>query len=125
MKHTIKTDLNKLNSIDIYSMMLFILFKLKDESKYSMLSELVYMFNDKDTLYNFLMYYGGQTIKIPTLNELKIVINALLLFDYINIEGMTFEEGLAKIENQELIEEIKSCYKEISEIMCTYNFNRC
>ena len=48
--------LNSLNKDDIYSMMLFILYKLKDSPDCLALSELCYIINN-DSLNKFLRYY--------------------------------------------------------------------
>ena len=49
MKSNIQASLDNLNMVDIYSMMLFALYKLNNVPEYSTLSELVYIL-DKDSL---------------------------------------------------------------------------
>ena len=39
----IKTELEKLKSVDIYSLLMFVLFKVKDVKEYSTMSELCYL----------------------------------------------------------------------------------
>ena len=77
----IKEEVNKLKSQDIYSLMLFALFKLKDVPEYSSLSELVYIL-DKDSLLKLCEYFGGMTIKIPTIKELESMVYLLLLYQF-------------------------------------------
>ena len=49
MKNNIKTKLEELKATDIYSMMLFALYKIKDIPEYSTLSGLVYILNKEST----------------------------------------------------------------------------
>ena len=116
--------LNSLNKTDIYSLMLFTLYKMNDDPKYSTLSELCYIL-DGDNLSKLLSYYGGMTIKIPTLREMRLLLQALLLFQYVNLEKGTFEEGLKAVTEDEFEpEEIKSTYKLLLEVVDNYEFNR-
>lgn len=116
--------LNSLNKTDIYSLMLFTLYKMNDDPKYSTLSELCYIL-DGDNLSKLLSYYGGMTIKIPTLREMRLLLQALLLFQYVNLEKGTFEEGLKAVTEDEFEpEEIKSTYKLLLEVVDNYEFGR-
>lgn len=116
--------LNSLNKTDIYSLMLFTLYKMNDDPKYSTLSELCYIL-DGDNLSKLLSYYGGMTIKIPTLREMRLLLQALLLFQYVNLEKGTFEEGLKAVTEDEFEpEEIKSTYKLLLEVVDNYEFSR-
>ena len=64
---TINSNLNTLKERDVYSLLLFCLYKLSDIPEYSSLSELVYVMDKKNFL-NFCEYFGGQTIKVPTID---------------------------------------------------------
>ena len=77
---SVKKTYENLKSQDIYSLVLFCLYKLKDVPEYSSLSELAFVM-DKDNLLNFCEYFGGQTIKVPTIQELKDIMFALLRED--------------------------------------------
>ena len=78
----ITTALESLSKNDVYSLMLFTLFKMKDDPKYSTLSELCYIL-DGDNLAKFLKYFGGLTIKIPTLRDMRLLTQSLLLYQYV------------------------------------------
>lgn len=124
MKNNIKTKLEDLKSTDIYSMILFALYKLKDIPEYSTLSELVYILN-KDSLMNLLTYFGGLTITIPTQNELKIVVNALLLYQFIQLENKDINEAIKLLDvDDTLIKDVKLTYLQLSEILDKYDFRR-
>ena len=65
----IKTELENLKEKDIYSLMLFALYKAQEIPEYASLSQLAYIL-DKDNLLKLCEFYGGLTIKIPTVKEL-------------------------------------------------------
>ena len=75
----IKTEIAKLKEMDVYSLMLFALYKIKDIPEFSTLSEMAYVL-DKDNLLKLCEYFGGLTIKIPTVEELQSIIYALVLY---------------------------------------------
>jgi hypothetical protein len=79
-KSNIIKALENLDNKDIYSLMLFTLFKLKDNPKYSTLSELVYIL-DNDNFLKFLEYFGGSTITVPTVEELKLILDSICYYE--------------------------------------------
>ena len=126
MKSQIDEKLEKLKEEDVYSLILYILFQLKKNPNYSVLSELAYVI-DKQSMVNLLNYFGGMTIKIPTLEELKVIINALCVYEYVNVEHLNIDEAIDKLElnNNNLSQEIKNTYFQIIKIIEEdYNFNR-
>lgn len=123
-KTKIAEALDSLNKTDVYSLLLFTLYKMHDKPEYTALSELCYIL-DGDNLSKLLSYYGGMTIKIPTLREMRLMLQALLLFQYVNLEKGTFEEGLKVVTQNEFSEtEIKNAYKSILEVVANYEFRR-
>lgn len=58
--------------------------------EYSSIAELVYIL-DKDNMLNLCEYFGGQTIKIPTIKELESLVYSLLLFQYTKIDNMDYD----------------------------------
>lgn len=121
---TVKTNIEKLNSNDIYSLMLFALFKMRDIKEYSTLSELVYVL-DKSSLMKFLECFGGLTITVPTKGELQILINALLLYQLVDIEGKDFNETIETLDVKTFAKkDIEIIYFKLKEILGSYDFNR-
>lgn len=119
-----KEELNSLKVNDIYSLMLFAMYKMKDIPEYSTLSELAYVLK-KDSLLNFFEYFGGTTITVPTISELKVVINALLLYQYVKIENIEFNKALKLIElDENKLKDVKHCFCIISDILDKYDFIR-
>ena len=117
-------NLLTLKEMDIYSMSLFILYKLTKIPEYSIASELPYVLNKND-LVNFCNLFGGQTIRIPTLNEIFSVMNLVLLYQYVEIDKIDFDDAIAQIgfKSSEL-RNIKLAYAKIKEVLKDYKFDR-
>ena len=86
----IKAQLDELNKNDIYSLILFILYKSTNLPEYSSLSQLAYTL-DKDNLLKLCNIFGGQTLYIPTLDELEKLIYGLMLYQYIDIDHLDYD----------------------------------
>ncbi len=123
-KSNILKSLEELEQPDIYSLLLFSIYKLYDVPEYSTLSELVYTL-DKKNLFNFLSMYGGMTIKVPTIQELQKMLDALLLYQLINFEKMESKDALKQFSHltysqKELVER----YKTLEEVLSQYTFKQ-
>lgn len=119
----LKNNLENFKQQDFYSLLLFSLFKMIQIPEYSSLSELAYVL-DKDNLLNFCEYFGGQTIKVPTINELQSLLHSLLLYQYVKIEGMDYDKALSLIGHESCeLRKVKSQYQALCKILDNYNFN--
>lgn len=119
-----KEEVAKLKSIDIYSFMLFALYKISDIKEYSAISELAYVL-DKENLLKLCEYFGGTTIQIPTIDELKSIIYALILYQYVDIEKMSYDDAIKVIGNTtDEMKQIKHTYAKIKEVIDGYEFSR-
>ena len=98
--------------------MLFILFRVRELPEYSTLSEMAYIL-DKDSLLKLCEYFGGMTIQIPTINELQSILYSLTLYQYINVENISYEVAIEKIGQPAglNIKQIKADYIKICDIM--------
>lgn len=125
MKTSIKASLNSLHLSDIYSLMLFIIYKVQDIPEYAVLSELCYLL-DGNNLTRLLTYFAGKTITFPTEDEMATLTNALLMYQYINIDGNTLVDAQAKLEDvtPKQLEKITNLYLQILPIMRQYNIDR-
>lgn len=85
--------LNRMKEPDIYSVLCGLLYELKDDPDYAILSELAYLLDNKSFI-NLIQYFGGQTVKIPTVDEVKECIQLLLLYQYVNIEKKPWKDAL-------------------------------
>ena len=113
----INKELDKLTTSDIYSMMLFALYKVTDIPEYSSLSQLSYIL-DKDSLLKLCEFYGGLTIKIPTIEQLQTLLDGLLIFQLIDLENGDSDKVLEKFEKASI-----NAYFDIKDILKNYNFN--
>ena len=123
-KSNIIKALEELDKQDIYTLILFTLYKLKDVSEYSVLSELVYILDEK-SFSRFLSYFEGQTIKIPRIQDLKNIVNALLFYErksntQLTDDEIMFDLNISEKEKPALYEALNL----ISEIIKEYDFKR-
>ena len=120
----IKDNFITLKETDMYSLAMFVLFKLRDIKEYSIVSELPYVL-DKTNMLNFCTYFGGRTIKVPTVSELYNIINVILLYQYVNIDNIPYDEAVEKIgfKSSEL-RNVKIIYNKIGQVLKQYNFGR-
>ena len=125
MTNNIKKNLNNLHLSDIYSLMLFVLFKVQEIPEYAVTSELCYLL-DGANMTRLLTYFAGRTVKFPTESEMTIVTNALLMYQYINIDGETFVTAQNKLENltKKEKDKVTDLYVQLLPIMKQYNIDR-
>lgn len=117
-----REEVAKLKDVDIYSLMLFALYKVKDIPEYATLSELAYIL-DKDNLLKLCEYFGGVTIKIPTIDELEDIVYALVLWQYTHMEKIPYENAVALIgHDSDELRKVKSNYKKLCEVLDKYDF---
>lgn len=115
-------DLQNLKVNDVYTLMLFVLYKLQNEPDYRTLSELVYL-TDKETLLTLCEYYGGMTIKIPTIEELNNVLNALTLYLKVDIEHLDMDDSLCKFNlSKQEKNNLISTYIALKDVLTNYEF---
>ena len=120
----IKESLKNLQKDDITSLLLMALYKLRDDPKYAALSELPYIL-DRNSLPKLLTYYGGMTIKIPTLSEMRLLIEALTLYQYVQLEGGNLEKLLPIVCGTEFkVDDMLEAYLKICEVVGNLDFNR-
>lgn len=119
---SIKDELGKLKEPDMWSLMLFVLYKVKEIPEFSGLSELAYIL-DKKNLLRFCEYFGGTTITVPTIEELEMLVYGLLLYQYVDIEHLLFEDAVELISRNNIdISTVKTNYHKIKNILQSYNF---
>ena len=125
MRTSIKSKLDSLHLSDIYSLILFVMYKIQDIPEYAMLSELCYLL-DGANLTRLLTYFAGKTITIPTEDEFANMSKALLLYQYVNIEGKSLTEAYSNLKDTtpKQKEQITDIYLKLIPIMNNYNIDR-
>jgi len=118
----ITDNLKRLNTLDIYSTILFVLFKTQNIPSQSTLSELVYIL-DKNSLLKLCEFYGGQTITIPTIEDLEILTYCLIVYNDVEFEKQDFEKVLKKLPVEaHILKQVRAKYAEVARIMDEYEF---
>lgn len=125
MRNNIKNNINNLHLSDIYSLMLFIMYKVQEIPEYAVISELCYLL-DGANMTRLLTYFAGRTVTFPTEKEMAVVTNALLMYQYINIEGKSLTEAQSRLEGltPKQKEDVLELYLQIIPIMRQYNIDR-
>jgi hypothetical protein len=114
---SIRKELDNLTTSDIYSLMLFVLYKSTEIPEYSSLSQLAYIL-DKDSLLKLCEFYGGLTIKIPTIDQLENLMQGLLMFQLVDLDKEDFETVVDRFDKKTV-----ETYNHIKEILKNYSFN--
>ncbi len=119
-----RKDISALRSVDVYSLVLFTLFQMKQVPEYATLSELAYILDKQNLLY-LLEYFGGMTITIPTKEELQLVINTLLVYQYVKVEKMSYQKALNMLVNvpKGQYKQIELLYGKVCEVLDKYYIN--
>ena len=118
----IRNNIENLKQTDFYSLLLFSLFKMTDIPEYSSISQLAYVL-DRENLLNLCEYFGGQTIKLPTTQELESLVYSLLLYQYVKIDRMDYEQALQLIGHESCeLRQVKKQYQALCKIIDNYTF---
>lgn len=88
-------DIPELSKTDTYSMVFLLMFIFQRDKNKSVLNELPYIL-DFDNFMRFIKYYEGQTITIPTMDEISKYFKILLLYQYYIIERNDWKKSLVK-----------------------------
>lgn len=119
----IKNELEKLKQIDIWSLMLFVLYNFQKIPEYSGISELAYILDEKNLL-KLCEYFGGQTLKIPTIDQLEETIYSMLLYQYTDIEKIPIEEAVSLLRLDKSKEKsVRNCYKTLRGVLTNYQIS--
>lgn len=117
MKTEMKKNINLLTEEDIYNLILYAIFRFTDNPDYSTISELIYAL-DKESLLNLCSTFGGCTIKVPTILELRIFINALLIYYLSVTENRSFNDVYQELDiDLTLKKDILKVYKTVVEVL--------
>ena len=116
-------ELKRLNETDIYSLMAFVLFKAKGDAELAPFSELPYLL-DMNSMLNLCEYFGGQTIKIPTIEEFEDMTYALTAYQLINIDGKDESEVMKDILGKaSSSQRATGFYEKLCTILHDYKFS--
>ena len=115
-----KKALDAMSEKDIYTLMLYALYKLKDVPEYASLSELSFVL-DHDNLLKFIQIFAGTTIKVPTMHEFDLVIHALLVYQDVDLSNVSLDTAITKNITDDISKrELKETYFVIKEALKTF-----
>lgn len=119
---SIRNEVSKFSEIDLWSMMLFVLFKVKDIPEYSSLSELCYILDKKNFL-KLCQYFGGTTITIPRIEDMEELLYGMLLYQYVDVEKIDYEKAITLIDKENVQKSvIVDSYRKIKKVLDQYEF---
>lgn len=113
-KGSLEKRINKiLNEEETFFLSLILLSNMHDNEKYKNLSELIFLFDNYRGFKQFIKYYQGTTIEVPTVRELKQALRLLALFQRVNIDKYNFDESYEKLKLDELGLSKEYCLQEL------------
>lgn len=114
--------LSHMSKSDVWSMLLFCLYKLQDDPNWLTLSELSFVLNGTD-LSRFLSYFENMTITIPPLKDLRLLVKSLTVYQLVTFENMDLNSAAISVQDTEFTkDELKLMYLKISEVLKDYEF---
>lgn len=98
-----KSDLEKrigkiLNEEETFMLSLILLAHMHTDDKYKDLSELIFLFDNYKGFKQFIKFYEGKTITVPTVMELKQALRLLDLFQKVKIDNKDFDECYKRLK---------------------------
>lgn len=118
---SVNKALTILKDTDMYSLSMFALYKLTNLPEYSAISELPYIL-DRENMLKLCQYFGGRTIRIPTTEELHSLMSLLLLYQYVNIDKIPYDEAINLIGfPSKNLRQVKKTYSELCNILNSYD----
>lgn len=115
----ITKDLNALREDDLITIILYCIYKFTNDKDYATIAELAYTL-DKESLYKLCATFGGTTIKVPTIKEYKTMAKVMLIFEYVNSDGLTYVEACDKANVDYEDENIRAMYSLMQEVLESY-----
>ena len=111
------SNINLLTNADFFNLILFALYKLSKDENYSTLSLLSFTL-DKDNFLNLIETFGGTTIKIPTKQELSLVITSLLLYQKLNLEQKEIQDAINELDLKNVsLSALLTLYDELNDLL--------
>lgn len=118
------TKYASLREDDVYSLVMFALYKMRDNPQFLPMSELIYAM-DKENFLRLVETFGGATIRIPTIDEVETTILALLIFQRVDLNGEKYTKVIEDITKKtDDIEAVTECYFDLRDVLRGYEFVR-
>lgn len=88
---------------------------MHEDEKYKSISELIFLFDNYKGFKQFLKYYEGTTIKVPSIKELKQALRLLALFQKVKIDKANFDKAYEDLRLKDLDLSEEYCKNEIEK----------
>ena len=114
-KNNLERKINRiLSEEETFFLSLVLLSNMHDNEKYKNLSELIFLFDNYKGFKQFIKYYQGTTIEVPTVKELKQALRLLALFQKVNIDKKDFNESYNALNLKDLGLTKEYCMQELN-----------
>lgn len=115
-----KSDLEKkvskiLNEEETFLLSIILLAHMREDEKYQNISELVFLFDNYKGFKQFIKYYEGQDISVPSIKELKQALRLLDLFQKVKIDKKDFDACYEQLKLRDLDLTKTYCQTEINK----------
>lgn len=115
-KSELEKRINKvLNEEETFLLSLILLAHMHEDEKYNNLSELIFLFDNYKGFKQFIKFYEGQTIEVPTVIEVKRALRLLDLFQKVKIDKKSLDEYYEKLKLHDLGLTKEYCIEELEK----------
>lgn len=91
-----------LNEKETFLLSLVLLAHMTDDEKYKDISELIFLFDNYKGFKQFIKFYEGKDVAVPTVVEVKQALRLLDLFQKVYIDKRDFDASYEKLKFYEL-----------------------
>lgn len=102
-----------LDEKETFLLSLILLVHMNGDDKYKDISELIFLFDSYKGFKQFIKYYEGRTILVPTVREVKTALRLLEMFQRVHIDGKDFDETYTNLKLWELGVSKEYCREEL------------
>lgn len=104
-----------LNEEETFLLSLVLLAQMHSDLKYKNLSELIFLFDNLKKFKQFIKYFEGTEVYVPTVKELKQALRLLDLFQKVKIDKRNFEVCYNRLKLKDLGLTEEYCLQEIDK----------
>ena len=116
MKDELEKRIDKLlNEEETFLLSLVLLAQMHSDPKYKNLSELIFLFDNLKKFKQFIKYFEGTEVYVPTVKELKQALRLLDLFQKVKIDKRNFEVCYNRLKLKDLGLTEEYCLQEIDK----------
>lgn len=117
--NNMKKALEALERKDVYSLLLFALYRLRNVPEYATLSELAFVLNHDD-LPRFLKVFAGATLKVPSMKDLETAMAGLLAVQAADVEGKPLATAIRESSGTLPQSDVRAAYRAVRGALGDY-----